>query len=310
MKFREVEISIIMATYNRAHLIIDALSSIQNQSFTNWECLIIDDGSEDGTANVVKEFTKRDSRFIYNKRLSEYKKGLPGCRNQGIDNAKGEFVIFFDDDDFVHPENLNYCYNLLHDTSFHFIRYDKMPFRKTPEIKSVNNLKNLRTELISLKDIDKVVTGELPFASCSVMWKKQCFSQNKFNENLMYAEEWECYTRILAEAKTGISIDEILYYNRKHSKSNTGEYSGKNPIRIRSYLKAAHLVLNNLHNHKLINRRLKKFFVRLGFELKSYSLISKSLEFTNAGKSEKMKYRLGYLIYPLLKPMFYLKSKT
>ena len=58
------KVSIIMATYNRAHFILESLQSLLNQTYNNWECLIIDDGSTDDTEIVIKEFIKKDSRLF------------------------------------------------------------------------------------------------------------------------------------------------------------------------------------------------------------------------------------------------------
>ena len=78
-----------MATYNRAHLITNTLESIKNQTYPNFECLIIDDGGQDDTKIVVEELISEDKRFSYLVRLAKYKKGLPGCRNYGLDICKG-----------------------------------------------------------------------------------------------------------------------------------------------------------------------------------------------------------------------------
>ena len=65
-------VSIIMATYNRAQFIVETLISIQNQTFENWECLIIDDGGTDNTVEVISPILKTDSRFSYQKRTKSY----------------------------------------------------------------------------------------------------------------------------------------------------------------------------------------------------------------------------------------------
>src|SRR5690606_26015743 len=103
------KISIIMATFNRAHLIGEALTSIQNQSYTDWECIIVDDNCTDNTKTIVETFIKNDLRFRYYLRHGNYKKGISGSRNFGIDLARGKSIIFFDDDDIVHPRNLEIC---------------------------------------------------------------------------------------------------------------------------------------------------------------------------------------------------------
>ena len=102
------KVSIIMATCNRAHLIEETLDSILNQSFRNWECIIIDDGESDSTQEVLYPYLEKDSRIKYFKRDNSHQKGLPGCRNMGLELANGEYIIFFDDDDIVHPDNLKF----------------------------------------------------------------------------------------------------------------------------------------------------------------------------------------------------------
>lgn len=298
-----------MATYNRAHLVEESLNSIQNQRIRDWECLIIDDGSNDNTEEIIGDKIATDHRFKFLKRPDNYRKGLPGCRNYGLDRAKGEYIIFFDDDDIVHPENLRFCFDILNSSNYNFIRYNKQPFTGSFRSLALRSIKDSRLTSFSNRDIEKMITGEIPFASCCVLWDKKCFEGERFNESLMYAEEWECYSRILIAGYEGVSTDAVLYFNRKHPISNTGEFRKKIPVRVASQLKAAELVIKNLYRNNLYNEQLKNFFLRMGFNLKSYSLINMSLKAANAGFLEKLKYKLGYKFYPLLKPVFYLKGQ-
>ena len=82
-------VTIIMATFNRAHFISETLNSIVNQTYENWECIIVDEGSIDNTEGIMKELCEKDSRFSYYKKdLSKYNKGLSGTRNYGLDIAE------------------------------------------------------------------------------------------------------------------------------------------------------------------------------------------------------------------------------
>ena len=102
-------ITILLATYNRAHLIGETLDSIIAQTYSNWECIIVDDHSQDGTESVITHYLDADSRFLYYKKTSNYKAGLSGTRNYGLDLAlerDAEFIQFFDDDDIMHPQKL------------------------------------------------------------------------------------------------------------------------------------------------------------------------------------------------------------
>ncbi len=302
-------VSIIMATYNRAHLIQESLDSILCQSHENWECLIIDDGSKDNTEERLRSYLQRDSRFHYYKRTENYKKGLPGCRNQGLDLSKGETIIFFDDDDIVHPDNLKICTELLSDKDLYFCRYDKEPFGGEWKPETLKLDSGFKSKFVDVNDLENVVIGNLPFASCTVLWKKECFKDFRFKEELLYAEEWECYSRILSTGIKGVSIDKVLYYNRKHPNSNTGEFYNNDPIRRASNLLAINMVIDNLSNKGLLSQNLVHYFIRTGFFLKEISVIKTVLKKSNASTLKRLKYFLGYKFYPVLKPIFNLKAK-
>ncbi|TDN89157.1 glycosyltransferase involved in cell wall biosynthesis [Salegentibacter sp. 24] len=303
------KVSIIMATFNRFHYIRETLISIRNQSFKDWECLVIDDGCTDKTKELIENLAVQDSRFIYLKRPFNYNKGLSGSRNHGLDFARGRYLIFFDDDDIVHPENLSICLEVLQNNEWNFCRYNKMPFVTPHFDKKFNPVKKISPLLFQLSDLHKMITGKIPFASCCVMWKKECFEKERFNEKLMYAEEWECYSRILAKGYIGVSLDKVLYYNRKHPNSNTGEFHNNNPVRVNSKINATILIISNLASKNLINSEIKNFFLRLGFDLKSYRIIKLILDKSKADLWEKIKYKTGYLIYPFLRPILKLKAK-
>lgn len=92
-------ITIIIPTYNRSEFIQQTLESVRNQTFTNWECLIIDDQSSDNSYEIVKNYTYIDNRFKYFKRPSNRNSGASSCRNIGLEHAKGEYIQFLDSDD-------------------------------------------------------------------------------------------------------------------------------------------------------------------------------------------------------------------
>lgn len=303
------EISIIMATYNRGHFIKETLTSIINQSFQYWECIIIDDGGSDNTFEIIKTYTDSDKRFRYYKRGEGYKKGLPGCRNKGLYLAKGNFIQFFDDDDVVHPDNLKTCFKVLSESNSYFCRYHKEPFIGKWTKSEFPKVDQLNKKDFELKDLPDMITGKIPFASCTVLWDKKCFEGIRFNEDLMYGEEWECYARILSLGFSGTSINQVLYYNRKHAQSNTGEFWANDASRRKSKVEATILVIKQLKRNNLIIPRIFKFFIQLGFFLKSRLVINEILNSSQVGKLTKVKYKTGYYFYPILRPFFRLKGK-
>jgi len=294
------KVTIIMATFNRAHFILETLYSIQMQTFKKWECLIIDDGGTDNTLETIQPILKLDHRFQYIKRTDNYKKGLPGCRNYGLDLAKGEFIIFFDDDDIVHPQNIELCVKELTNNDISFCRYLRAVFTNDFDYKF--DFSTIYTSFyIDINDIEKVLKNELPFNSCAVMWKKERFTENRFEELLMYAEEWELYSRILSKGYKGISIEKCLFYGRKHPNSNTGEYYTQNPIRLNSKKEAVRLVAYNLASKKLLTPSLLKYLAGLAIGFRDTKLLNDILAKPGIKTNNKLFLQLKYWLFPLWK---------
>ena len=286
-----------MATYNRAQFIVESLKSIKNQTFQDWECLIIDDGGTDNTQEVIEETLNEDKRFQYLKREDTYQKGLPGCRNYGLDLSKGNYIIFFDDDDIVHPLNLELCVKELENNQVSYCRYDRNVFQdKFHYLFDIS--KKYDTFFIDINNLEAMLKNDLPFNSCAVMWKKECFNNNKFVEHLMYAEEWELYSRILSTGIQGISIKKELFFGRKHTNSNTGEFYSNNQIRTKSYIDAILLVVKNLNKNRLLSKPILLHFVNLSYNFKKYNLFNQIIDTVDLPVYKKLKWRLFYYILP------------
>lgn len=95
-------VSIIIPTYNRAHLIHETLDSVLAKTYTNWQCIIVNDGSTDNTDEVVGEYLKKDKRFQYRHRPKDRLPGDNSTRNYGLELSKGAFVNWFDSNDLMH----------------------------------------------------------------------------------------------------------------------------------------------------------------------------------------------------------------
>lgn len=106
-------VSIIIPTFNRASLLAETLDSVSNQSYTNWECIVVDDGSDDGTAQLLKQYTDKDSRFQYHLRPNSREKGANSCRNYGFEISRGAFVNWLDDDDLFSENKIEAQLNAL-----------------------------------------------------------------------------------------------------------------------------------------------------------------------------------------------------
>ncbi len=114
--YEPAEIDVLLCTFNRAHLIEDAIASVRAQSYTRWRLLVIDDGSTDNTADLVAAHQGRDPRIEY---LSLSHGGLSRARNRGIAGATAPYLTFIDSDDEYAEDHLQ-------------LRYDY--FRTRPEV--------------------------------------------------------------------------------------------------------------------------------------------------------------------------------
>ena len=104
-------VSVVIPTWNRAGLIVRAINSVLSQTYSNWELIIVDDGSTDNTDEVVKKFQENDTRI----RFIKHEKNSGGNsvpKNIGIKNAAGEYIAFLDSDDEYLPEKMEKQINL------------------------------------------------------------------------------------------------------------------------------------------------------------------------------------------------------
>jgi len=97
-------VSVVIPTYNRAHIIVKAIQSVQLQSYVEWEAIVVDDGSDDATSEIVGRMAEKDSRIRLI--LQPVNRGAQAARNVGIKLAKGEWVTFLDSDDEWLPDSL------------------------------------------------------------------------------------------------------------------------------------------------------------------------------------------------------------
>lgn len=217
-------ITIIIPTYNRADYIEETLNSIMEQTYENWECIIINDDSNDNTIEILEKYRKRDRRFLYFNRIDKYKKGAAGARNFGLDIAKerdAKYIQFFDDDDIMYPKKLELQLELfLSDEKMVFTvcKFDKLVQMKEGESNFQRPSYNLRHDHVG----DAILSGELKINTLSTMWRMNMLKDFRFNETLSHAEEWELFTRIGYHFPFNYGIvDEYLYSYRKHKNTLT-----------------------------------------------------------------------------------------
>ena len=99
-------ISVIVPCYNQAQYLDECLQSVLDQTYQDWECIIVNDGSPDNTEEVAKKWLAKDSRFKY---LYKDNGGLSSARNAGIKESKGEYVLLLNPDTLVQKDTFEKC---------------------------------------------------------------------------------------------------------------------------------------------------------------------------------------------------------
>ncbi len=210
-------VSIIIPTHNRAHLIGETLDSILAQTYYNWECIIVDDGSNDNTEDVVDKYIKKDSRFSYYKRPADRAKGGNACRNYGFEMSAGEFINWFDDDDLMLKNFLEEKVNAFSLELDLVIAsgYYTNEFLKNKSIISLDEQSNLFKEYCLWK---------LQILTPSILFRKSfLLGKELFSHRISRGQETEFFSRIFFKLpKMQFKIINIpLFLYRQHADSKT-----------------------------------------------------------------------------------------
>jgi len=189
-------ISIIIPTYNRANLISETLSSVLAQTYANWECIIIDDGSSDTTFEVLDRYVMLDKRFKYFNRPITKLKGPSSCRNFGIEKSVGEYIVFLDSDDLITEKCLEDRINFAQLN----IEFDLWIFRTKTFQKEINdNGRIFNSTMKTYSDaayLTKFLDGSNPFCVTSPLWKRDFLKAiDGFDERLSVFEDPELHIR-------------------------------------------------------------------------------------------------------------------
>ncbi|WP_262733114.1 glycosyltransferase family 2 protein [Gaetbulibacter sp. NE] len=212
-------ISIIIPTYNRAHLIGATLDSIAAQSYAGWECLVIDDGSTDDTAAVVGGYEAADARFQYHERPVDKPKGANACRNYGLDLAHGQYVVFFDSDDLMTPNHLEVKHEAILKHECDFVITQTRYFNNDALNRVLERQYAYESSDISLYNF---VTHKTVWLTLDVCIKKNIAKTIEFNEQLQSGQEYNYFSKLLCESVNCIYLKDVLSQRRHHESSIRG----------------------------------------------------------------------------------------
>ena len=202
-----IPITVLLATYNCGGFIQTSVNSILKQSYKNFELLIIDDGSEDNTEEIIRSFNNEKIRYIRLKHI-----GFSAALNYGLKEAKFDWVARMDADDIAVPDRLEKEVKLISKSNKDIIFSDSVFFKN----KKIQFLNKINTEKENLKR--KI---ELRGHIChpSVLYNRNFILGNGgYNENLDHSEDWELWIRLLNKGNF-VHLNEFLLFMRIREKS-------------------------------------------------------------------------------------------
>lgn len=206
-------ISVIMPVYNGAEFLDEAIESILQQTYKNFEFIIINDGSKDASLEILARYQKKDSRI---KIVSRENRGIVATLNEAISLSQGSFIAKMDQDDVSFPMRL--------EKELEALKQNHADICGCHWLIMNENGKLVDSVLVPLNSISMILAlcYSVPFAHGSVMFRKAFFVENSISYNangFIYAEDYELWTTLYEKGAKFTNVNEFLFKYRQSEKS-------------------------------------------------------------------------------------------
>jgi len=242
------EISVIMSVYNSERFLKESVDSILNQTFRNFEFIITDDCSTDGTLGMLEDYTSEDSRIVLIR--NERNKGLTKNLNSMINIAKGKYIARLDADDISLPERLEKQYRFMEkNTSVGVLGTDGSIFgdkRKTIVIDRPSTHEEIRVAFA----FENLLIHSSAFIRRSVLEEKNI----RYDENFKIIQDYELWTRLSSETEFRILNEKLVNY--RVSETNISSITEKQENYREEILKKIYLNYFEVHKFSVANNQL------------------------------------------------------
>ena len=210
------KVSVIVPIYNVEKYIDKCLSTLKNQSFRDFEVLLINDETPDNSMQIAEKYASEDSRFLI---FSKKNGGLSDARNYGIEHSRGEFIVFVDSDDYLHEDYLKTMYEdcINNNADMAYCRFKHTIDKTKIKIFSINPKKSV---IERDKALDMIIRdNRMHSYAWNKMYRKTLFTDNNIRYPIMYFEDVATSARVLFHANKIAVTDKNLYYYVRRSGS-------------------------------------------------------------------------------------------
>ncbi len=240
------KISVIVPVYNAGKYLRPALESVLSQTFTDWECICVNDGSKDDSASIINEFVEINPKFIL---ITQENGGVSKARNTGIDAARGEYVTFLDQDDLLAPDALQNYFDMAKKYNADMVRarYKKIPANFA--LSEYRPVGPLREKFYTNPKIDFInITNHRRNKIWAYIWicmfRRDVIKNVRFIPELRSGSEDSMFmAAMLEKIKNFVQIVNGALYYRKSEISTT--FSGFKPVLIERFLITTPFVYKN-----------------------------------------------------------------
>lgn len=221
----KAKVAVIVPCYNLGQYLGECLESILHQSFTDWVCIVVDDGSRDNTETVAKYYCMQDSRFHY---LRQKNSGVASARNNGINFCHSEYILPLDADDYLGDSFLERTVKVVDEDSD-----VKVVYTNTQLFGTVNHVWNLPDYSFSKLLIRNMIV------STSLFRRGDYVKTPGYDRNLKKWEDWDFWLSLLDPESRVIKLSDLLFFyrQRRGSRNTTGSLKRSNYIKRQIYYK-------------------------------------------------------------------------
>lgn len=209
-------ISVIIPCYNQAQYLDECLQSVLDQTYPNWECIIVNDGSPDNTEDIALQWTDKDDRFLY---LNKENGGLSSARNAGLENAKGDWIQFLDCDDTLEKEKFQ-------ESTKYFENHDLIisQFNIQKGKAKFPGYSIIKNEFLNFESILLFWGKEISIPIHCGLFKSNCLQDFKFDTNVKSMEDWLMWLHFFNKKPNYKTIDNALAnYRKEDDNSMSGD---------------------------------------------------------------------------------------
>ncbi len=215
-----MRLSIIIPVYNVASYLKETVQSVLGQTYTDFELILVDDGSTDGSGELCNTLSARDGRIRV---IHQKNSGVSVARNTGIAAVRGEYIGFVDSDDLIEPDMYAILMSLADSTDADIVqcRHNRNNrIENKPRILDVTYKNGEQFVTDILKHTGREYTNQVSL--CSKMFKKGLFESIKFPPGQDYEDEQETYKICLKAKKIALISDELYHYVKRENSIITG----------------------------------------------------------------------------------------